>query len=122
VHAGGGLTRGCLDQAEDLPVFHRNAAVDRVHIHEQGHPGFPVSFVASLAGSGSRRTAAVSLWPVTEDNPGEMGGRVASPIFVGRVEELQTLEAARRRAADADPAVVLVGGEAGIGKTRWSPS
>ena len=47
-----------------------------------------------------------------------MGGRVASPIFVGRVEELQTLEAARRRAADADPAVVLVGGEAGIGKTR----
>ena len=62
--------------------------------------------------------AAVSLWPVTEDNPGEMGGRVASPIFVGRVEELQILEAARRRAADADPAVVLVGGEAGIGKTR----
>jgi predicted ATPase len=47
-----------------------------------------------------------------------MGGRVASPVFVGRVEELELLEAARRRAADADPAVVLVGGEAGIGKTR----
>jgi DNA-binding CsgD family transcriptional regulator/tetratricopeptide (TPR) repeat protein len=47
-----------------------------------------------------------------------MGGRVASPAFVGRVEELQTLEEARRRAADADPAVVLVGGEAGVGKTR----
>jgi tetratricopeptide (TPR) repeat protein len=47
-----------------------------------------------------------------------MGGRMASPTFVGRIEELQTLEAARRRAADADPAVVLVGGEAGIGKTR----
>ena len=47
-----------------------------------------------------------------------MGGRVASPIFVGRVEELELLEAARGRAADADPAVVLVGGEAGIGKTR----
>src|SRR5215218_3033175 len=41
-----------------------------------------------------------------------------SPTFVGRVEELQTLEAAKRRAADADPAVVLVGGEAGVGKTR----
>jgi DNA-binding CsgD family transcriptional regulator/tetratricopeptide (TPR) repeat protein len=63
-------------------------------------------------------TAAVSLRPVTRDNPGEMGGRVASPTMVGRVEELQTLEAARRRAADGDPAVVLVGGEAGIGKTR----
>jgi predicted ATPase len=47
-----------------------------------------------------------------------MGGRMASPTFIGRVEELQTLEAARRRAADADPAVVLVGGEAGVGKTR----
>src|SRR5512132_839115 len=47
-----------------------------------------------------------------------MGGRVASPAFVGRVEELQVLEAARGRAADAEPAVVLVGGEAGVGKTR----
>jgi predicted ATPase len=47
-----------------------------------------------------------------------MGGRVASPTFAGRVEELELLEAARRRAADGDPAVVLVGGEAGVGKTR----
>ena len=47
-----------------------------------------------------------------------MGGRVASPTFVGRIEELQTLEAARGRAADGEPAVVLVGGEAGVGKTR----
>ena len=63
-------------------------------------------------------TAAVSLRPVARDNPGEMGGRVASPTLVGRVEELELLEAARRRAADAEPAVVLVGGEAGVGKTR----
>jgi predicted ATPase len=63
-------------------------------------------------------THAVSLRPVTRDNPGEMGGRVASPTFVGRVEELELLEAARGRAADGDPAVVLVGGEAGVGKTR----
>ena len=63
-------------------------------------------------------TAVVSLWPVARDNPGEMAGLVASPTFVGRVEELQTLEAGRKRAADADPAVLLVGGEAGIGKTR----
>jgi DNA-binding CsgD family transcriptional regulator/tetratricopeptide (TPR) repeat protein len=63
-------------------------------------------------------TPAVSLRPVARDNRGEMGGRVASPTFVGRVEELQTLEAARVRAADGGPAVVLVGGEAGVGKTR----
>ena len=43
---------------------------------------------------------------------------MASPTFVGRLEELQSLEAARVRAADGEPAVVLVGGEAGVGKTR----
>jgi DNA-binding CsgD family transcriptional regulator/tetratricopeptide (TPR) repeat protein len=47
-----------------------------------------------------------------------MGGRAHSPTFVGRIEELHALEAALKRAADAEPAVVLVGGEAGIGKTR----
>jgi DNA-binding CsgD family transcriptional regulator/tetratricopeptide (TPR) repeat protein len=63
-------------------------------------------------------TDAVSLRPVTRDNPGEMGGRIASPTLIGRIEELQTLEAARVRAANGEPAVVLVGGEAGVGKTR----
>jgi predicted ATPase len=47
-----------------------------------------------------------------------MGGRVASPTLVGRIEELELLEAASRRAANGEPAVVLVGGEAGVGKTR----
>jgi DNA-binding CsgD family transcriptional regulator/tetratricopeptide (TPR) repeat protein len=47
-----------------------------------------------------------------------MGDRVASPTLVGRLEELELLEAARGRAADGEPAVVLVGGEAGVGKTR----
>jgi DNA-binding CsgD family transcriptional regulator/tetratricopeptide (TPR) repeat protein len=42
----------------------------------------------------------------------------SSPTFVGRVEELRLLEAARERAANGEPAVVLVGGEAGVGKTR----
>jgi DNA-binding CsgD family transcriptional regulator/tetratricopeptide (TPR) repeat protein len=74
---------------------------------------WPVPYLWSLA-----PTVVISLWPVAGDNPGEMGSRMASPTFVGRVEELQLLEAARRRAADADPAVVLVGGEAGVGKTR----
>jgi hypothetical protein len=47
-----------------------------------------------------------------------MDRRVASPTFVGRLEELQILEAARVRAATTEPAVVLLGGEAGVGKTR----
>ena len=70
----------------------------------------PYAGAQRLPISGHRRlTGAVSLWPVTRDNPGEMGGRVQSPTFVGRIEELQALEAALKRAADADPAVVLVG-------------
>jgi predicted ATPase/DNA-binding CsgD family transcriptional regulator len=67
--------------------------------------------------AGSLRPA-FPLGPVAGDNPGEMGGRVQSPTLVGRVEELELLEAARVRAADGEPAVVLVGGEAGVGKTR----
>jgi DNA-binding CsgD family transcriptional regulator/tetratricopeptide (TPR) repeat protein len=47
-----------------------------------------------------------------------MGRRVASAAFIGRRGELRVLRAALSRAADGDPAVVLVGGEAGIGKTR----
>jgi DNA-binding CsgD family transcriptional regulator len=47
-----------------------------------------------------------------------MGGRMASPTLVGRVQELGVLEAAQGRAANGEPAVVLVGGEAGVGKTR----
>jgi predicted ATPase len=81
------------------------------HLPYASAPRFPIFGCGLL-------TAVVSLWPVARDNPGEMGGRVASPTFVGRVEELQVLEAARRRAADGEPAVVLVGGEAGVGKTR----
>jgi len=41
-----------------------------------------------------------------------------SPTFVGRAEELEFLQATRVRAAGGEPAVVLVGGEAGVGKTR----
>jgi DNA-binding CsgD family transcriptional regulator len=38
--------------------------------------------------------------------------------FVGRAAELAALEAALAEAAEGRPAVVLVGGEAGVGKTR----
>ena len=42
----------------------------------------------------------------------------SSPTVVGRVQELRLVEAARERAVNGEPAVVLVGGEAGVGKTR----
>ena len=47
-----------------------------------------------------------------------MGRRVSSAAFIGRADELRALEAARARTARGQPAVVLVGGEAGVGKTR----
>jgi DNA-binding CsgD family transcriptional regulator/tetratricopeptide (TPR) repeat protein len=49
-----------------------------------------------------------------------MTGRVWVPCarFVGRAEELARLEGALQAAANGIPATVVVGGEAGVGKTR----
>ena len=47
-----------------------------------------------------------------------MSARLSSPILIGRVPEMATLEEALGRAEDGEPVVVLVGGEAGIGKSR----
>jgi predicted ATPase len=44
--------------------------------------------------------------------------RVSSPAFIGRVEPLERLEAAIARAATGESSAVVVGGEAGVGKTR----
>ncbi|AXK37452.1 LuxR family transcriptional regulator [Streptomyces armeniacus] len=41
-----------------------------------------------------------------------------SPVFVGRTEELAALTDGLARAAAGEPQAVLVGGEAGVGKTR----
>src|SRR6476469_5161586 len=43
---------------------------------------------------------------------------VETPVLVGREAELAALMAALGSAVDSEPAVVLVGGEAGVGKTR----
>jgi DNA-binding CsgD family transcriptional regulator len=47
-----------------------------------------------------------------------MAARLTSSRFVGRVGELAELELAQREAAAGHPAVVLLGGESGVGKTR----
>ncbi|WUW16261.1 AAA family ATPase [Streptomyces sp. NBC_01465] len=41
-----------------------------------------------------------------------------SPVFVGRADELTTLNDALARAAAGEPQALLLGGEAGVGKTR----
>jgi len=47
-----------------------------------------------------------------------MGGRISSPVFVGRGEELQRLQSVLHGAVAGSVGTVLVGGEAGVGKTR----
>ena len=47
-----------------------------------------------------------------------VGMNVVSPVFIGRREELASLVAQLERAKEKDPAFALIGGEAGVGKTR----
>jgi predicted ATPase len=47
-----------------------------------------------------------------------MARRLSSPDFVGRSDELRTLLTTADLAASGVASIVLVGGEAGIGKSR----
>jgi DNA-binding CsgD family transcriptional regulator/tetratricopeptide (TPR) repeat protein len=47
-----------------------------------------------------------------------VGGNVVSPVFIGRQEELASLAGLVDRVGSHGPAFALVGGEAGVGKTR----
>jgi len=49
-----------------------------------------------------------------------VGARVTSPVLVGRRDELRVLDGVLDRAAVGEFAVAVIGGEAGIGKTRLS--
>lgn len=44
--------------------------------------------------------------------------RVSSPVFVGRSDELAALDSALARTRSDSPSTVLLGGEAGVGKSR----
>ncbi|MGI5378397.1 helix-turn-helix transcriptional regulator [Streptomyces sp. CA-251387] len=49
---------------------------------------------------------------------GPVETRSVSPVFVGRATELETLNAALAQAAGGNPQALVIGGEAGVGKTR----
>ncbi|MET9811850.1 MULTISPECIES: AAA family ATPase [unclassified Streptomyces] len=49
---------------------------------------------------------------------GAVETRSVSPVFVGRAEELGTLSDALLRSCGGEPQALLIGGEAGVGKTR----
>src|ERR1700684_3967743 len=48
----------------------------------------------------------------------EMSRRSGSPVLVGRAAELATLGTAFAAVRQGGPAALLIGGEAGVGKTR----
>ena len=47
-----------------------------------------------------------------------MTGSLSSPIVVGRATELAAIDAALQRSIEGTASVVLIGGDAGMGKTR----
>src|SRR5689334_21300573 len=48
----------------------------------------------------------------------KMPARLSSPVLIGRVAELAAVDDALDRAEGGSPVVILIGGEAGIGKSR----
>src|SRR5262249_23626330 len=74
----------------------------------------PVRHEATVTGgrSGAARTA------MSSGIPADMSARLGSPGLVGRGEDLGVREAALGRARAGGPSAVLIGGEAGIGKSR----
>jgi DNA-binding CsgD family transcriptional regulator len=57
-------------------------------------------------------------WEPRQAILGAMTAALTSPTFVGRTEELARLGTAWDRAAGGTPTALLIGGEAGVGKTR----
>jgi DNA-binding CsgD family transcriptional regulator len=62
----------------------------------------------------SNRTAA----PDAAAGPGGARSCEVSPAFIGRARELGRLEHGLASARDGEPAAILIGGEAGVGKSR----
>src|ERR1700684_4291547 len=70
-------------------------------------------------GGQDRETAAIAGM----SDPGEtlhyeMNRRGGSPVLVGRATEMAALQAAFDAVRQGGPAALLIGGEAGVGKTR----
>lgn len=82
----------------------------------------PADVLVSLVAAGPGTKPDPVERPVRSPGEHEMlddvSSRTVSPIFVGRQEELAGLRAAFARAVTGQPQTVLIGGEAGIGKSR----
>jgi DNA-binding CsgD family transcriptional regulator len=64
-------------------------------------------------GPGAAGVCSATVW-----NRVSVGANVVSPVFIGRREELASLAGQLEQARAKEPAFALIGGEAGVGKTR----
>jgi len=71
-----------------------------------------------VPGGGSRRGKLSGMSEPCGMLSSEMSGRAASPVLVGRGEQMAALEAAFGSVRQGEPSAVLLGGEAGAGKSR----
>ncbi len=71
-----------------------------------------------MNGSARGRSLAAARGGASGWHPGDMAPRATSPVLVGRAEELAVLDAALAPSRPGSPSVILVGGEAGVGKSR----
>jgi predicted ATPase len=74
--------------------------------------------VPPTTSSGSAQTAGPFPSPLAAAILAGMAGGFTSQEFIGRAAELQRLEAVLDRAEQGRPQVVLLAGDAGVGKTR----
>lgn len=89
--------------------------------------GAPAAAGRLPPGGGRPAAGALAAVPITAavlSDPCAMLGpvetRSVSPVFVGRADELEVLnDALARAAAGGEPQAFLLGGEAGVGKTRF---
>src|SRR3954451_7868754 len=80
-----------------------------VRISSDGPDGGVRPVVAPLLDRGGARAPSMI---------GGMARRLSSPVFVGRSDEFAALLAAAHGAEASEPSIVVVGGEAGVGKSR----
>src|SRR5260370_32923059 len=82
----------------------------------------PASATSASASPASASPASASELAGMSDPHGmlalEMSGRASSPVLVGRDEQMAALEAAFASVRQAGPSAVLLGGEAGVRKSR----
>src|SRR6202050_4594556 len=82
--------------------------------HEMRAAAAPGESLAVAPGGGSPPSRGnAASW-----HPEDMAPRATSPVLVGRADQLAVLEAALGPSRHGGPSVVLLGGEAGVGKSR----